>query len=129
MEATDQEIEKYRKTLNDLTAKCSGKNPESSIKEDLIKLAREVGASTITHTKDTQIYSAYTWELISNIHQALQTASMVNMCRSAREGYKIATEASNRAVKHFWVVAVISLLSVVVAIASTVAAYLVALRN
>lgn len=111
MEATDREIEKYRKRLNELTAKCSGKNPESQIKQDLINLAREVGASTVNSTLGSQITSAYTWELISNIHQALQTASMSNMCRSAREGYKMATKANNRA----WIYAVIAFLSMIAA--------------
>jgi len=127
---TDQEIEEYRKRLNDLTAKCSEKNPESSIKQDLINLARKVGASTITHTKDTQIYSAYTWELISNIHQALQTASMSNMCRKAREGYEIADKASNNAIetskkalRGFWITSAIALISAVASVLSALAAW------
>jgi hypothetical protein len=122
MEATDKEIEAYRKRLNDLTAKSSGKNPESHIKEDLINLAQEVGASTVGSTRDSQIITAYTWELISNIHQALQTASMSNMCRSAREGYEIATAASKRALDasrsasiQFWIAAAIAFLSAVAA--------------
>jgi hypothetical protein len=118
MEATDQEIEIYRKRLNELTAKCSEKIPEGNIKEDLISLAREVGASTINSTKDTQIYTAFTWELISNIHQALQTASMSNICRRTREGYEAATKANNRA----WIYAAIAFLSMV-------AAWIAALRN
>jgi hypothetical protein len=132
METTDQEIEKYRKRLNDLTAKCSDKYPETHLQEELKKLASEVGASTYvlwvssidSRAKST---SADTSELIRNIHQALQTASMSNMCRSAREGYEIATEASKRAVEgsrsasvQFWIAAAIAFLS---AIAAWIAAW------
>ena len=123
---TDAEIEEYRKRLNDLTEKCSDKHPESRISEELKKLAWEVGASTCAfgHAASGQAMTsdANTSELIRNIHQALQTASMVNMCRTATEGYEIATEASKRAVeasrsasKQFWIVAAIAFFSAVAA--------------
>lgn len=130
---TDEEIEAYRKRLNELTANCSEKRPETHIQEELKKLAREVGASTrgihITATTGSSIRDADTYELIRNIHQALQTASMVNMCRSAREGYNLATEASNRAAKQFRIVAAIAILSTLIAVFSAVAAWIAALRN
>ena len=129
MEATDQEIESYRERLNNLTAKCSGKKQESQIKGELIELAREVGASTTTNV--SQITKANTSELIQNIHQALQTASMVNMCKSARVGYEIATEASKQAVKasrsatkQFWIAVAIA-----IAFFSAVAAWVAAMRT
>ena len=134
MEATDQEIEAYRKRLNELTAKCSDKNPESRIQEELKQLAWEVGASTqVFYVSTTYGHgvtgAADTSELIRNIHQALQTASMVNMCGSAREGYYLATEASNRAAKHFKWLASIAIISTLIALGSAIAALIAAVRN
>jgi len=130
---TDEEIESYRKRLNELTANCSEKHPEPHIQEELRKLAREVGASTrgiyMTGTTEGSIRDADTSVLIRNIHQALQTASMVNMCRSAREGYNLAIEASNRAVKHFKWLTVIAILSTLIALGSAIASWIVAFRN
>ena len=131
---TDQEVEAYRKRLNELTSKCSDGKPEGKIREELKKLAREVGASTYIFYVDTTYGKgttalADTSELIRNIHQALQTASMVNMCRTATQGYEIATEASRsatdasrKATIHFWIMTII-------ACASMVAAWVAAYRN
>lgn len=131
---TDAEIEAYRQRLNTLTAECSDEKPEGRIHKELKDLAREVGASTRVlwiHPTSSSIRTtdADTPELIRNIHQALQTASMVNMCRTATEGYEIATEASKSAAKaskrasiQFWIAAS-------VALASMVAAWVAAIRN
>jgi len=124
---TDEQIEAYRQQLNELTNKCSGTQPESRIQEELKKLASEVGASTrilwVHPTSSTiKTSDADTSELIRNIHQALQTASMANMCRTATQGYEIATKASRHACIHYWIVAAIALLSVV-------AAWVAAIRN
>jgi len=117
---TDEQIEAYRQRLNDGTTKCSDKKPESGIKEELEKLAREVGASTCVlwvHPTSSSIRSsdADTSELIRNIHQALQTASMVNMCKTATEGYEMATKVSRNACINFWIAAAIAFLSAVAA--------------
>ena len=117
---TDEEIEGYRKRLNNLTAQCSDKQPEKEIRQELKKLAREVGASTCiswVHLTSSNIRStdADTSELIRNIHQALQTASMANMCKNATDGYRIATKASRSARKQFWIVAAIAVFSAVAA--------------
>jgi len=124
---TDEEIEAYRQRLNELTAECSDEQPEPRISEELKKLAREVGASTYVFYVDTTYGrgttgAADTSELIRNIHQALQTASMANMCRTATEGYEIATKASRNARIHFWIAAGI-------AFACAVAAWVAAIRN
>ena len=130
---TDAEIEEYRKQLNELTKQCSDKKRESHIQPQLQELARKVGASTmgvyLTGSTGSSIRDADTSELIRNIHQALQTASMVNMCRTATQGFEIATEASNRAVKvsksalkQSWIIAGIAFLS-------AVAAWIAAMRN
>lgn len=124
---TDEQIEAYRKHLSELTARCSDKQPESRIKEELKELARQVGASTrilwVHPTSSTITTSdADTSEIIRNIHQALQTASMVNMCKTAAEGYEIATKASRNARIHFWIAAAISFIC-------AAAAWVVAIRN
>lgn len=128
----DTEIEAYRKRLNNLTAQCSDVRKEEEILSQLQELAREVGASRLSvcvFSEGAKINDADTSILIHNIHQALQTASMVNMCRTATQGYEIATEASNRAVKvsksalkQSWIIAGIAFLS-------AVAAWIAAMRN
>jgi len=112
---TDEQIENHRKALNELTAKCSDSNPDSRIREDFKKLAWQVGASTCALYPDHTTGDADTSEIIRNIHQALQTASMVNMCRAATHGYEIATKASKSASRQFRTMAIIAFLSAVAA--------------
>ncbi len=117
---TDEQIVEHRKNLNQLTDKCSDKELEPKIKEDLKKLARKVGASTYVmwvQPSSSSIRStpAETPELIRNIHQALQTASMVYMCKTATEGYEMATKVSRNACINFWIAAAIAVLSAVAA--------------
>ncbi len=98
---TDNEIEAYRKQLNELTSQCSDKKPEKGVYAKLKQLAREVGASTcvfwVRPAGGCRSTDADTSELIRNIHQALQTASMANMCKTAAQGYEMATKASEDA--------------------------------
>jgi len=123
---TDNEIEAYRKRLNELTAQCSDKEPEKGAYAKLKQLAREVGASTcvfwVRPTGGCRSTDADTSELIRNIHQAVQTASMANMCQRARQGYEMAANASKSASKQFWMAAAIAFLS-------AVAAWVAAFRN
>jgi len=116
---TDEEIEVYRKRLNELTAQCSDDKPEQKISQALKELAREVGASTcvffVHPVSGSRTGVADTSELIRNIHQALQTASMVNMCKTATEGYEMATKVSRNACINFWIAAAIAFLSAVAA--------------
>lgn len=131
---TDTEIEAYRQNLNDLTFQLKvGKKDEHTIHPQLIELAMEVGASTCvfdTTTGNPRTSQANTSELIRNIHQALQTASMVNMCSAATKGYEIATNASNMATKasrsasiQFWIAAGIAVISAISAVISAMAAW------
>ena len=117
---TDEEIEKYRKELNELTAKCSDSNPENRIQEELKKLAWKVGASTRVLYPDHTPGDAETSEIIRNIHQALQTASMANMCRKASQGYETATKAMESASRQFLIMAIIALLSALAACATAI---------
>jgi hypothetical protein len=129
---TDVEIEAYRKMLNDLTIQLKGgQKEERTILPQLIELAREVGASTqVLYVRfvdsSTSSTKADSSELIKNIHQALQTASMVNMCSAATKGYEIAIKASKDARKQFWIAAGIAFIS---AIAAWLAPLLVTLRH
>ena len=131
---TDIEIEAYRQRLNDLTSQLKEeKKDERTIYPQLIELAREVGASTrvffVHPVSGQRTIEADTSELIRNIHQALQTASMANMCSAATKGYEIATNASNMATKairsasiQFWVATGIAFIS-------ALAAWIAALRS
>jgi hypothetical protein len=131
---TDEEIEAYRERLNDLTAKCSEERPESRIRQELKQLAREVGASTWVFYVNTTYGKGITGEadsseLIKNIHQALQTASMANMCRRAAESYQVAIEVSREAHRRFRIVAIVALVSAAAAWVGAIAAWVVAFRN
>ena len=91
-----KKIELYRQRLSKLTAECSDEQKKS---EELKELAREVGASTYViwvHPTSSTIRTtgADTPELIRNIHQALQTASMINMSKTANRNFVIALTAT-----------------------------------
>ena len=129
---TDTKIEAYRNRINELTTQLSDNKQEEDIKPHLQKLAREVGASTrncFVVSNTIRGATATTSELIENIHQALQTASMVNMCGTATQGYEMATKASNRASKQFWIFAGITVFSALAAFVSAVAACVMAART
>lgn len=115
---TDEKIESYRRKLSELTAKCSDSNSEESIRENLKRLAQQVGASTcVLYVADGHHMTgdADTSEIIRNIHQALQTASMVNMCQRATQGYEIATKAVTSASTQSRVMVAIAFLSALAA--------------
>lgn len=118
---TDGEIEEYRRELNELTAECSDSSPESRIREKLKKLAWRVGASTCVLYPDHTTGDADTSEITRNIHQALQTASMANMCGKAAKAMKSAP-------RQFWIMAIIAFFSTVAACVSAVAAWVAAMR-
>ena len=124
---TDEQIEAYRERLNQLTAECSEKKPEEKIHKKLTELARDVGASTrvlwIHPTRSiTKSSVANTSELIRNIHQALQTATMINMCKTATQGYEIATKAIRNAF-------IYSCIATIIALICAAAAWVAAIRN
>jgi len=92
---TDEEAEGYRQRLVELLS-----DPKCDKVEEARKLGREVGAN---------IYSEHLWkdanaafsELVANIHNALQTATIINMsrtsakmCEIASRNYKIALIAT-----------------------------------
>ena len=113
------EIERYRKALRDLVERwhpTTEPQPEEVTKGDLQELARKVGASTRSVCIDPKTnlpagYPAGIGELIDNIHQALQTASMIDACRTAA--------------RNFW----IALAAVLVSLVSAVAAWVAVCRG
>ena len=84
---TNQEIEKYRQRLVEIK-KLSDSGERNKAYIDLITI---VGASGCGGDKPTAQRDA---ENIASIHQALKTATMVNMCKTAAKNYKIAITAS-----------------------------------
>jgi hypothetical protein len=119
---TDAEIERYRQRMVEVK-----RIPNSGDRNKaFIELEMEIGASGCgkdmpTGERDVQH--------IASIHQALQTASMVNMCSAATNGYKIATQASKNARIHFWVAAAIAFLSALAAAGSAAVAWIAVMRN
>jgi len=98
---THKESEQYRLKLTEIIKRLPkevGKELPEGLKEDLLDLAREVGACTRSvHIKDNgkrDVYNASTEDLISNIHQALNTASTIEMCRISSRNLWIAVIAT-----------------------------------
>jgi hypothetical protein len=97
---THEEIEQYRKKLIEIIErpKQSDGNPAEGTKRDLRELAKRVGANTRAIYTDTngvlKGYDAGISDLIDNIHIALQTATMIDMCKTSAKNYKIAIMAS-----------------------------------
>jgi len=98
---TSAEIKKARLKLIKIT---DSNDIESEKKLKLKSLAKEIGAGTI-HTEQVEatVYNGSLHkplntisesELVQNIHQALQTAMTLNMCKIANKNYKCAIIAS-----------------------------------
>ena len=126
---TYEEIESYRRRLQELIEKWRPtETPESAevTKGDFYKLARQVGASTraILHTEAglPKGYDASISDVVSNIHQALQTASMIDACRTAAKNHEIALKAQESARLSQRISIVVMLAAVVSAIAAWVGA-------
>jgi hypothetical protein len=89
---TNEEIEEYRQRLVDIQKML---NPNERFTA-LQALAKEVGASTqgLSMFNDSDRAGVSEGNLVANIHNALQTATMVNMCKTASKNYKIAITAA-----------------------------------
>lgn len=79
----------------------------------IIELRNTVGASYCG--KDLGSVGERDSQNIAGIHQALQTACMISMCKTASNSYKMAEEAMNKATTTWWIAAVITLLSMIAA--------------
>jgi hypothetical protein len=97
---TREEIERHEAELQDILARYEDakKNGtgDAPVREELRGLARKTGASRhavwgITDTDATVSQLAY------NIHQALQTHSMIDACRTGAENVRLAENAQKMA--------------------------------
>jgi len=112
---THRESELYRLKLAEITKELPkevGEYLPESLKEGLLDIARKVGACTRSARIDDNgnriVYNASIEDLISNIYQALDTASMIETCRiSAR---------------NFWISLVATIISLLAMVAAWVAA-------
>jgi len=105
---THKEIDQYWKEFRAIQEKWwsafTGHVPDSTTgRAELQRLALKVGASTQSVSVDPETgYSkgrpATTSELVYNIHQALQTASMIEACQTATRNYVITVAASVAAI-------------------------------
>lgn len=104
---THDQIEAYRVKLSEILADDS--NTYTSLED----LAKKVGASTTNRYKGYG--KAAIPELVENINSALQTASMIDMCRTAAQNYEIAVTATKEAVTNNRIAAAIAILSMLAA--------------
>jgi len=124
---THEEIEACKKELAEILRKrdSNGKY-KPGVKGELQRLADKVGASTQTVFIDIiqgggrHVRDAEECELAYNIHQALQTASMIDACRTAAQNYKIALKAQESARLSQW----ISVGAMFAAVATAIAAWI-----
>ena len=86
---THKEIEGYRKEKTEI---LKTKEPEK--RQRLLDLARKVGASTTNWARIGGENDATESQLVDNIERALQTATMIDMCKTSAKNYKIAITAS-----------------------------------
>jgi len=112
---TSEQIREYEKQLLDILDSAARRTPGS--RETLKKLrdlAPRVGASIHSMAKNDPCGQANVAELAQNIHQALQTLSMIDACRTATRNFEIAREAQRLARTSQWV-AVAAMLAAVAA--------------
>ena len=105
---TNKEIEGHRQELTDILA--DDKESNNNRREKLEKLAQKVGASitrsgqilTKTDTQGRQHYEEENViteiEIVHNIQSALQTVTMINMCKITSRNFWIAVSAMIAAV-------------------------------
>jgi hypothetical protein len=123
---TAEEIETHRQRLQEILAegKSSGLD-ERAVRKKLQELAIKVGASTTvfyvgTQKEKPQLEDAPAPTLAGNIHQALQTASMIDACRTAARNHEIALKAQRSA----WLSQCTSVAAMSAAVATAIAAWL-----
>lgn len=116
---TYKEIEKYRQRL----IKIRNLDSSGERNKAYIELSAELGASGPGRdTSPGESQAVY----IQSINHAIQTATMIEMCRTATDGYEMATKATSRASKQSWISAAIAFISAVAAAVSAVAACVLA---
>lgn len=130
---THEEIEACRQELQNALEKHEAKAlSDVDALKALRELAKKVGASTqrvffnntVSGTKPV-CNDAAVPELAYNIHFALQTASMIDACRTAAKNHEITLKAQESARLSQW----ISVAVMFAAIASAIAAWAAAMRS
>jgi hypothetical protein len=84
---TNKEVDGAKERLVEIQKIIDKKGRTKALQE----LAKEVGASIIMTSSGHEANEA---ELTHNIHYALQTVSMINMCKTATKNYEIASRAT-----------------------------------
>ncbi len=135
---THAEIEGHRQELSNLLQRLKkpGVKPDDSkLLDDLSDLALRVGACTAVSVRKES--GAWQWdrarapEYAYNIHQALQTASMIDACRTAAENAELtrdALEETRKGQRTSQIIAAAAVISSIAAVGSMIAASVAAAR-
>ncbi len=113
---TNEEIERYRRQLNDILSKKQNHDLETvkQMRSDLVSIAQKVGASAFPggiaeltklaeFTKENKLsdpkvrhdgYNAMITEVIYNINDALRTEAMINNSKTAYKSFIVSVIAS-----------------------------------
>jgi len=109
---THKEIEKYRRRLVEILNRSDSETEKRRALQDL---AREVGANVYMADAEMSVRISM---LTDNINDALQTATMIDACKTASKNYKIA-----------FVVTMIALVSMFIALLSMLGTWVVVFRK
>jgi hypothetical protein len=126
-----EEIERCQSESKQLVNKPPQKNgnPPEGQGESLKQLARQVGASTRMVYVNSQgkpvACDASVADLIDNIHKALQTATMIDMAKTAAGQTATMIDMAKTAGRNFRIAVIASLIATL----SMFAAWLAALKN
>ena len=106
---TDEEMQShYQRLIEIMQISDSGDRNKA-----IIQLRYTLGASYCG--KDPGSIGERDSQNIAAIHQALQTASMISMCKTAGNSYEMGKQAMNKATATWWTAAAIAFLSMVAA--------------
>jgi hypothetical protein len=119
-EMTHEEIEAHKNQLIRVGATIRDVQPDNQeLLRELQDLAAKVGASPAKPAGADG--RSWVWatapDLVHNIHQALQTASMIHACRTAAKNHEIAVKAQESARLSLWVAVGAMLATVAMAVA------------
>ncbi len=132
---TREEIEAMQRELHDIIEKHTAQNNAHTMKV-LGELAKKVGASTQTVFPDIVqpgkriCTDAVIPELAHNIHFALQTASMVDACRTAAKNIELTEQAlaGTRRAQRWAIIAVVAAIMTAMATVAMAIVTIIAVR-
>jgi len=128
------QIQRWQERLREILAKEKEGEPadrRTAIHGELQKLAYEVGAWTRTVTPAGTAVAGIE-ELTRNIHQALQTLSMIDACKTAADNAgltKDALQETRKAQRTSRIIAIAAVVSSLAAIGSMVTAWTAAMKT